>query len=105
LINERDKHQKNAEIALISLEQFYPMPVTELRDVLKQYSNAELIWVQEEPENQGAWYYLDQQFAKHLPDYQIRAISRPASASPAAGSTKRHAIEQVDLIERIFAQK
>ncbi|MGB3413295.1 MAG: multifunctional oxoglutarate decarboxylase/oxoglutarate dehydrogenase thiamine pyrophosphate-binding subunit/dihydrolipoyllysine-residue succinyltransferase subunit [Microbacteriaceae bacterium] len=103
LLSERDKRQKNEEIALVSLEQFYPMPVTELNAILAQYPNAEIVWVQEEPENQGAWYYLDQQFSKHLPSFKIRAVSRPASASPAAGSIKRHAIEQADLVQRVFS--
>ncbi|WP_130178623.1 multifunctional oxoglutarate decarboxylase/oxoglutarate dehydrogenase thiamine pyrophosphate-binding subunit/dihydrolipoyllysine-residue succinyltransferase subunit [Cryobacterium sp. SO1] len=87
----------NPEIALVRLEQFYPLPGAELKQVTEQYPNAELAWVQDEPENQGAWPFFYLQTNK-LGTRPIRLFSRAASASPAAGSAKRHAAEQTQLI-------
>jgi 2-oxoglutarate dehydrogenase E1 component len=96
LKNELDKNP-NPEIALVRLEQFYPLPGAELKSVADRYRNAELYWVQDEPENQGAWPFFVLSTSK-LGDRPVGVISRPASASPAAGSSKRHAAEQAELI-------
>ncbi|MGO4785053.1 multifunctional oxoglutarate decarboxylase/oxoglutarate dehydrogenase thiamine pyrophosphate-binding subunit/dihydrolipoyllysine-residue succinyltransferase subunit [Cryobacterium sp. W22_MBD10_FK3] len=88
----------NPEIALVRLEQFYPLPGAELKQVAEQYPNAELAWVQDEPENQGAWPFFYLQTNK-LGTRPIRLFSRASSASPAAGSAKRHAAEQSELIK------
>ncbi|TFC03211.1 multifunctional oxoglutarate decarboxylase/oxoglutarate dehydrogenase thiamine pyrophosphate-binding subunit/dihydrolipoyllysine-residue succinyltransferase subunit [Cryobacterium adonitolivorans] len=88
----------NPEIALVRLEQFYPLPGAELQQVAEQYPNAELAWVQDEPENQGAWPFFYLQTNK-LGTRPIRLFSRAASASPAAGSAKRHAAEQAELLK------
>ncbi len=90
----------NPEVALVRLEQLYPTPIDELKAVTDSYPNAELVWVQEEPENQGAWPFLALAFAEVPGDREFRDISRPASASPATGSSKVHAIEQAELIRR-----
>jgi 2-oxoglutarate dehydrogenase E1 component len=96
LLNELDKNP-NPEIALVRMEQFYPLPGAELKAIADQYPNAELAWVQDEPENQGAWpfFYLE---TNKLGARAVRLFSRPASASPAAGSAKRHAVEQAELL-------
>jgi 2-oxoglutarate decarboxylase len=96
LLAELEK-SPNPEIALVRLEQFYPLPGVELKQVAEQYPNAELAWVQDEPENQGAWPFFYLQTNK-LGTRPISLFSRAASASPAAGSAKRHAAEQADLI-------
>ena len=98
LLNELEKNP-NPEIALVRLEQFYPLPATELKAVADRYPDAELAWVQDEPENQGAWpfFYLE---TNKLGPRPVRLFSRPASASPAAGSAKRHAIEQAELLRQ-----
>ena len=62
---ELDKNP-NPEIALVRLEQLYPAPKQELKAVLQQYPNAELVWVQDEPENQGAWPYIALALSRHL---------------------------------------
>ncbi|MEJ1091152.1 multifunctional oxoglutarate decarboxylase/oxoglutarate dehydrogenase thiamine pyrophosphate-binding subunit/dihydrolipoyllysine-residue succinyltransferase subunit [Microbacterium istanbulense] len=90
----------NPEVALVRLEQLYPTPIDELKAVTDSYPNAELVWVQEEPENQGAWPFLALAFAEVPGDREFRDVSRPASASPATGSSKVHAIEQAELIRR-----
>ncbi|MEB0265971.1 multifunctional oxoglutarate decarboxylase/oxoglutarate dehydrogenase thiamine pyrophosphate-binding subunit/dihydrolipoyllysine-residue succinyltransferase subunit [Cryobacterium sp. 10I5] len=96
LLSELEK-KPNPEIALVRLEQFYPLPAAELQQVVDQYPDAELAWVQDEPENQGAWpfFYFS---ASKLIKRPVRVFSRSASASPAAGSAKRHAAEQAELL-------
>jgi 2-oxoglutarate dehydrogenase E1 component len=88
------------DTAIIRIEQLYPTPVEEMKQTLAQYPLAEVRWVQDEPANQGAWTYL----GLFMPRYGInlKVISRPASASPATGSSKRHAAEQADVIARAF---
>ncbi len=102
LLSELQK-QPNDEIALVRVEQFYPVPVAELNAVVAQYPNAELVWVQDEPENQGAWPFICLEAAKHLEGRTIRNVSRSASASPATGSAKRHAAEQAELLRTALA--
>ena len=89
-----------SQVALVRLEQYYPLPDAELRPILDRYPNAELVWVQDEPENQGAWPFIDVELVKYLGGRTIRVVSRPASASPATGSSKRSAAQQTELIER-----
>ena len=88
------------DIALVRMEQYYPLPLRELDSVLSAYPNAELVFAQEEPENQGAWPFVCLELAKHLRGRTISVASRAAAASPATGSNKRSAQEQVDLINR-----
>ena len=85
-------------IALVRVEQFYPMPVAQLGRVLTQYPGAELVWVQDEPENQGAWPFISLELSKQLANDRIRLVSRPASAAPSTGSAKVHALEQEALV-------
>ncbi|KRA22523.1 alpha-ketoglutarate decarboxylase [Microbacterium sp. Root61] len=98
LRSELDKNP-NPEIALVRLEQFYPAPIDELNAVLARYPNAELVWVQDEPENQGAWPFIALEVVKHLQDRTIRLVSRTASASPATGSPKVHAREHAEIMK------
>ena len=87
--------------ALVRIEQYYPLPRRQLKAVLARYPGAEVVWAQDEPANQGAapFVELEALHSLHLP---IRIVSRAASASPAAGSSKRHAAQQVDLVQRAF---
>ncbi|KZE88983.1 multifunctional oxoglutarate decarboxylase/oxoglutarate dehydrogenase thiamine pyrophosphate-binding subunit/dihydrolipoyllysine-residue succinyltransferase subunit [Microbacterium sp. TNHR37B] len=95
---ELDKNP-NPAIALVRLEQFYPAPVDELNAVLAEYPNAELVWVQDEPENQGAWPFIALEVVKHLRGRTISRVSRPAAASTATGSPKVHAVEQSTIMQ------
>ncbi|MCI9889722.1 multifunctional oxoglutarate decarboxylase/oxoglutarate dehydrogenase thiamine pyrophosphate-binding subunit/dihydrolipoyllysine-residue succinyltransferase subunit [Micrococcales bacterium 31B] len=88
--------------AIVRLEQFYPLPAEELREAVAMFPNAQLRWVQDEPANQGAWSYMAMHFAVEV-GRTLEVASRPASASPATGSAKRHAAEQAVLIETAFA--
>jgi len=94
---ELDKNP-NPEIALVRLEQFYPAPVDELNAVIDSYPGAELVWVQDEPENQGAWPFIALEVVKHLHGRTIRLVSRAAAASPATGSPKVHAAESAEIL-------
>jgi 2-oxoglutarate dehydrogenase E1 component len=99
LLAELDKRGQT-DVALIRLEQFYPAPADELNAVLENYPHADIVWTQDEPENQGAWPFISLELAKRLRGRAITVASRPASASPATGSSKRSAQEQADLINR-----
>jgi 2-oxoglutarate dehydrogenase E1 component len=99
LLSELEKRDDASSFALVRMEQYYPLPVAELNAVLSRYPSAQLVWVQEEPENQGAWPFLNMELAKHL-DRPLYVVSRPAAASPAAGSTKVSAAQQTLLIEQ-----
>ena len=102
ILGEVEKRE-SADIAVVRLEQFYPLPVEEVNAVLREYPNADLVWTQDEPENQGAWPFLCLELVKHLEGRTIGLASRPASASPATGSSKRSAQEQADLIAKALA--
>ncbi len=89
--------------AIVRLEQLYPIAGDELGEAVGAYGDAELVWVQEEPANQGPWPSL----ALAMPELLgrgVRLVSRQASASPATGSTKKHTGEQRSLVEEAFAR-
>jgi 2-oxoglutarate dehydrogenase E1 component len=90
-------------IAVVRIEQLYPTPVDEIKATYAQYPNAQLFWVQDEPANQGPWTYVGLFLPKYMNGQVATLVSRPASASPATGSAKRHAVEQADLITRALA--
>jgi 2-oxoglutarate dehydrogenase E1 component len=75
--------------------------MNQIRKVTARYKNAdEYMWVQEEPENMGAWSHL----LRNFHEVQLKLVARSASASPATGSHKQHEREQADLIQRAFAK-
>lgn len=95
------------DVGIIRLEQLYPFPRTELENLLAECRNGtNVIWVQEEPANMGAWRFLrvtvGMDFLGRLP---FTGICRPASASPATGSLAAHLIEQAQLLERAFCEE
>jgi multifunctional 2-oxoglutarate metabolism enzyme len=100
---ELEKRGIGDDIALVRLEQYYPLPIDELRRVLDRYPAADVVWAQEEPENQGAWPFVALELAPKLDGRPISVVSRPASASPAAGSSKRSAAELADLLDRALS--
>ena len=100
LLAELEKHEHAEKFALVRLEQYYPLADDALNDILDRYPHAELVWVQEEPENQGAWPFVNFELARHLRGRTISTVSRPASAATATGSSKRSAAEQTDLLSR-----
>ena len=103
LVAERDK-SGDTHTAIVRVEQLAPLPATRSWPRSSEFPDAELVWVQEEPANQGAWPFIALNLPEVLGGRPLRRVSRPASASPAAGSSKMHAIEQQTLIEQAFAR-
>ena len=98
----------------LRLEQFYPLATSELAEALAPYENAEVVWVQDEPENQGAWFFLAMNLFPRLgllPNFgglagdlpSVRVISRHEGASPATGLSWRHQEERAALLAEAFA--
>ncbi|MDG2957979.1 2-oxoglutarate dehydrogenase E1 component [Exercitatus varius] len=99
LLEERRKKQQN-DIAIIRIEQLYPYPHGEVREILAKFFHVkDFIWCQEEPLNQGAWYSSQHNFRADLPDgAALNYVGRPASASPAVGYGALHNAQQRTLI-------
>ena len=103
LLSNRQK-SGDTSTAIIRVEQLYPLPKAEIDAELAKYPNADIVWAQDEPANQGPWPFMGLNLAPVL-DRRLRLVSRPASASTAAGSMKRHAAEQDALIKQAFERK
>lgn len=102
LLAARDRGR--ADIAIARLEQFYPFPMNQVTSLLSIYpSAAEIFWVQEEPQNMGAWTYLQPLLARLSPHQRVGYIGRPASAATATGSMKIHQAEQSDIVHAALA--
>jgi 2-oxoglutarate dehydrogenase E1 component len=91
------------DVAIVRVEQLHPFPVKSLPPVLARYTNAQVVWCQEEPENMGAWTYVDRRLERLLGGLEIAAkrpvyVGRPEAASPATGLAKTHAAEQAALV-------
>ncbi len=96
------------DVAIVRVEQVYPFPVVSLPRELAKYPAAEVVWCQEEPENMGAWRFVDRRIEKVLGGLEIRAkrpayVGRPEAASPATGLAKTHALEQAALVSAALA--
>jgi len=96
---------KREDVAIIRLEQIYPFPEAALQSALASYpEGTQVLWVQEEPENMGAWRFLRSRFGECLfGKYPFGGIRRPASATPATGSARIHKKDQKYLIAQAFA--
>ncbi|HLT62509.1 MAG TPA: multifunctional oxoglutarate decarboxylase/oxoglutarate dehydrogenase thiamine pyrophosphate-binding subunit/dihydrolipoyllysine-residue succinyltransferase subunit, partial [Microlunatus sp.] len=104
LMAERDKRGLSDSVAVVSVERFYPLPGAEIAEALGRYGNADDIrWVQEEPENQGAWFYMAMNLPRALADaghpVRLTSVARPASSAPSVGSAKQHEVQQKALFE------
>ena len=99
-----DKRAAARDTAIVRVEQLYPAPVESLRAVFENYAAAQdVLWMQEEPENMGAWDFVRPYLAEAAGGRPVHVIARPRSASPAEGSAARHARQQQLLIEAAFA--
>jgi len=101
ILSARMEHEID-DIAIVRVERLYPFPSGRLKKQTALYPNAaEVVWVQEEPKNQGAWYQIKHHLKRCLLQGQkIQFVSRPASAAPAVGSAKRHAEEQKRVVDK-----
>jgi 2-oxoglutarate dehydrogenase E1 component len=99
----REKGARDA--AIIRIAQLYPFPHEEFQEQIDLYRNAgEVMWCQEEPGNQGAWYSIQHYLLQHMREEQILAHAmRPSSASPAVGYAQLHNEQQKALVEAAFA--
>ena len=88
------------DVAIVRVEMLYPFPVEALKKVLDKYPEArEIVWVQEEPLNMGAWSYMSSQLTTLSgPDIELNVISRPARPSPATGFSDLFQFEQEQII-------
>jgi 2-oxoglutarate dehydrogenase E1 component len=98
-LSEKQIAENRQDVAIIRLEQLYPLPVTQLNVLRARYGSAPWTWVQEEPRNMGAVSFL----VMNLEDFPMGYLSRPAGASTATGYAKKHAKEQAELVNRAFA--
>ncbi|AFV75216.1 2-oxoglutarate dehydrogenase, E1 component [Thermus oshimai JL-2] len=91
------------DVAILRLELLYPFPEEELKEALSPYpKKTPVVYVQEEPVNQGAWWYLQARFCGEIFGHPFRVVARPESPSPAVGSSKVHKKEQEALLEEAF---
>ena len=101
-----DERQSRPDIAINRLEQLYPVPMRDLRAAIDQFPEAgEIVWVQEEPENMGAWDFIRPHLQEVSGGRIVRRVARPRSASPAEGSAARHTHNQQILIAQAFGGK
>ena len=102
LMDERDARAVNT--AIVRVEQLYPWPEQELLDVLAGYPDAaEVWWVQEEPENMGAWTFVFNRLSPALRGRDLHHVARDSSGSPASGSLIVHEREQRAILDAAFA--
>ena len=92
------------DVAIVRMEQLYPLPKAELSAALEAYPNGTpVFWVQDEPENMGAWTFMRMKFGERMfGRFPLSVVAREESASPATGSARSHKIEQAELIDEAF---
>ncbi|MBX7197492.1 MAG: 2-oxoglutarate dehydrogenase E1 component, partial [Sandaracinaceae bacterium] len=102
---EHRRKEGREDVAIVRFEQLYPLRPEEVREALAPYADgADVVWVQEEPWNSGAWFFMNARLPMILGDrFPMRCVSRVESASPATGSEKAHALEQEQVIREAFA--
>jgi 2-oxoglutarate dehydrogenase E1 component len=106
LLAERSKKALDKTVAIVRIEQLYPLALTQLDHILSRYSNArQLVWAQEEPQNMGAWSYMMEQLLPLLRNgRKLYYAGRERAASPATGSFLVHNQEQAAILGRAFQQ-
>ncbi len=91
---------KRKDIAIVRMEQLYPLAEKQLNAIIGKYKGAKLVWVQEEPVNMGAWEYILRSLNKKV---DIEVVARAEAASPAVGYMKAHVEAQKNLVKQAFA--
>lgn len=100
LIEQKEKDGTD-DIAIVRIEQLYPLPVPQLNAIIEKYKNAkEFLWVQEEPENMGAWSFMMRMFSMK----PLKYVGRNESATPATGFNKIHEFQQKGIVEKVFGK-
>ncbi len=100
ILEQKEKQSVGENVAIVRLEQLYPLPQNAIDRIISSYpKNCKLLWVQEEPENMGAWSYI----MRMMRSYDLEVIAPKASASPAAGSPKVHEKRHLDMLNRLLS--
>ncbi|MFL5729900.1 MAG: 2-oxoglutarate dehydrogenase E1 component [Cytophagaceae bacterium] len=99
---EEQQTNKRKDVAIVRLEQMYPLPEKQLGKIFEKYKDAKIYWVQEEPVNMGAWGYLLKRLYKKV---DLDVIAREEAASPAVGYNKAHVESQKFIVHNSFAEK
>ncbi|MCB1060928.1 MAG: 2-oxoglutarate dehydrogenase E1 component [Calditrichaeota bacterium] len=94
---QRDADRK--DVALVRLEQIFPLPKKQIQAILDRYPKAEFVWAQEEPANQGCWPFLNRKFDQA----KLRVISRDEFCTPSVGFPELHDRELAELVNKVFA--
>jgi 2-oxoglutarate dehydrogenase E1 component len=104
-LEQRREELKRYDVAIVRVEQFYPLPDEHLRAALDAFPEATpVVWIQEEPENMGAWRHLRARFGNRvLGRHPLSCIARAESASPATGSASSHRLEEEEVLEKAFS--
>ncbi len=100
-LKARQQKDKRKDVAIVRLEQLYPMPEEQSWKLLEKYKTAEKVWVQEEPKNMGAFTFL----RRYTQFDDFKLIARKSSASPATGYASVHAQEQAKIVSNAFSEK
>ncbi|WP_397533101.1 2-oxoglutarate dehydrogenase E1 component [Roseateles sp.] len=105
LVKKREE-KKSSDVAIVRVEQLYPFPHKAFAAELKKYPNlAEIVWCQDEPQNQGAWFFVQHYVHENMADGQkLGYAGRPASASPAVGYAHLHQDQQKALLDQAFGK-
>ena len=105
LVKYRKEHEID-DVVIVRLEQLYPFPHKSFREETSGYSFAsEVVWVQDEPQNQGAWFYVQHHLLEEMPSgARLSYAGRPASSSPAVGYASKHAEQLKELVENAFGR-
>ncbi len=109
LLQER-RERKQDDVVILRVEQLFPWPVKSLVEEMSAFKNADVVWCQEEPKNQGSWHFVNENIEETLTSMKHKAgraqyIGRPAAAAPATGSNKRHQEEQAALVDAALTVK
>ena len=105
LVKKREE-KKSGDVAILRVEQLYPFPHKAFANELKKYPNlTDLVWCQDEPQNQGAWFFVQHYIHENMQDGQkLGYAGRPASASPAVGYAHLHQEQQKTLLDQAFGK-
>jgi 2-oxoglutarate dehydrogenase E1 component len=103
LVARRQKNEDDST-AIVRVEQLAPLPVEQILGELDRFPHAHVVWAQQEPANQGPWPFMALNLPEHLGERRLHRASRPASASPATGSAKRHEQELEALLTQALGR-
>jgi 2-oxoglutarate dehydrogenase E1 component len=107
-LRQARRERKIRDVAIVRVEQLYPFPAKALADSIGRYKYAEIVWCQEEPQNMGAWNFVDRRIEQVLAGLdgktkRARYVGRPEAASTATGLLKRHNAEQAKLVDEALS--